>query len=371
MKKYIYYLISIIIFIIPLYLMIGIWGIFEINKNSKNLFKTKENLSFHKKYSSQLHHIRDSDYLLRNENRKTRDYLFSFIHKDQDFKDTLLIQGDSWVEQISQSKSSEKLLKKFSTKEKINSINAGVTSFAPSAMHIQYKILKKDFQIKPNFLIIYIDQTDLGDEVCRYSKKKTYSSLGKLDFIEREKYTRAYYDYTKIYDYSELYLLDSYVKTIIKFPYIKIRYFFTRNLNEVKDILSEGWTNRNISKCSFREIKKELVDYNSNSKKIFKNSLNEYLDYLSEEKKLKKILIVSFPHKNHLLKSYNVNVSNYIDEVLEKSNDNRLLHLNISNVTFSNKEIKNMYIEGDIASHLKDEYHSKLFLKNILDKIKN
>ena len=90
------------------------------------------------------------------------------------------------------------------------------------------------------------------------------------------------------------------------------------------------------------EVIKELVNYNSNSRKIFKNSLNEYLDYLSEEKKLKKILIVSFPHKNHLLKSYNINVSNYIDEVLEKSNDNRILHLNISNFTFSNKEIKNM-----------------------------
>ena len=52
---------------------------------------------------------------------------------------------------------------------------------------------------------------------------------------------------------------------------------------------------------------------------------------LSSEKKLSKILIVSFPHKNHLTNLYKVNVSNYIDEVVKVVSDKRLYHLNFSN----------------------------------------
>ena len=89
------------------------------------------------------------------------------------------------------------------------------------------------------------------------------------------------------------------------------------------------------------------------------------------EKNLKQILVISFPHKNHLNGLYEVNISNYIDEVFEKINDRRFSHLNFSKKIFTKKQVDSMYIEGDVASHLKDKYHSDLFLKNILEKIKN
>ena len=31
-------------------------------------------------------------------------------------------------------------------------------------MHVQYKILKNQFKISPQLLVIHIDQTDIGDE---------------------------------------------------------------------------------------------------------------------------------------------------------------------------------------------------------------
>ena len=346
--------------------MAKIWGIFEIDKNSQNLFQSKENLYFHKKYSEKLHHLRDSGNL-----RKTEDYLFSLVHNDNSFDKTLLIQGDSWAEQILQAEDSKNLLKNFSKKNKINAINAGITSFGPSVMHVQYKILKKDFKINPKFLVILIDQTDLGDEVCRYSKNKVYSDSGNLEFINRENFTRATYDYTKLYDYSELYLFDNNLMTITKFPYIKLRYFLNRNYILIKNIINNGWGNRNNSKCNFGQIQQELLEFNSSSKKIFQKSLSEYLDYLSTEKKLNKILIVSFPHKNHFKKLYKVNVSKYIDEVVEKYSDKRLSHLNFSKFNFSSAEINNIFIDGDVASHLKDKYHAELYLKKILYTLKD
>ena len=364
MKKFIFYLITIIILIIPIYFIVGIWGIFEINKNSKNLFKSKENLYFHKKYSEKLHHLRDSGNL-----RKTQDYLFSEVYTDNNFKKTLLVQGDSWAEQISQVEVSKNLLKDFSKRNKINSFNAGTTSFAPSVMHIQYKILKNDFKIFPDTLIILIDQTDLGDEVCRYEKNKVYSSSKVLLFIKREKFTRATYDYSKLYDYSELYLQNSTLKTIINFPYVKLRYFLKRNYHLIKNIVDNGFKNRNNSKCNFGQIQKELLEFDLNSKIIFQRSLREYLNYLSSEKKLSKILIVSFPHKNHLTNLYKVNVSNYIDEVVKEVSDKRLYHLNFSNFNFSKTEISDIFIEGDVASHLKDQYHAEMYLKKILNNL--
>ena len=53
-----------------------------------------------------------------------------------------------------------------SKKKKIGLINSGTTSYSPSLMQIQFDILEKDFNIKPNIIISYIDQTDIGDELC-------------------------------------------------------------------------------------------------------------------------------------------------------------------------------------------------------------
>ena len=67
----------------------------------------------------------------------------------------------------------------------------------------------------------------------------------------------------------------------------------------------------------------------------------------------------------HLNKTYNVNVSNYIDDLLVTLNNTKFQHVNMSKVDFSNKVIENFYRKNDVASHLNDEYHAELFLRNI------
>ena len=364
MKKKIFPLLIAIILFSLTYILIGLWGIFEIKKNEKYLFKTQKNLNFHIKYSNKIHHLRDSNRWGSKEN----EYLFSIINKKK-FNKTLLLQGDSWIEQISENKNSISAIKLFSNRMKLNTINAGITSFAPSLMHIQYKIIKEDFKIIPNILIIYIDQTDLGDEKCRYLSKKVYSDSGDLKYITREKFTRATFDYTKIYEYTNLYLAKNIFKTVIEFPYIKAKYILKRNYTLLKSIIENGWSDRSAYKCGFREIRKELLNYDKNTKLIFQNSLKEYLDFLKDEKLLEKILIVSFPHKGHFDKTYNVNVSEYIDETLKDTNDKRIKHLNMSNKDFSNDLINNMYVKGDPSSHLKNTFHEKVFINNILSSL--
>ena len=125
------------------YLTLGIWGIFEIQNHEKLLFKSKKNLEFHIKYSNKLHHLRDVNRWGEN----NKNYLYSLINFNNKNSKTILFQGDSWIESISEINNSNDTLKKFGVENKFNIINAGITSFAPSLMHVQYRILKTDFQI--------------------------------------------------------------------------------------------------------------------------------------------------------------------------------------------------------------------------------
>jgi len=366
MKEKVFYLLSIFLVTVTTYLILGIWGLFEIKNNDILLFKNKIDLDFHKKYSNKVHHLRD----VNKWGKKENEYLFSEISFNDKFSKTILLQGDSWIEDISNISTSEKFVKSYGQNNKYNIYNAGITSFAPSVMHAQYKILKNDFKISPEILIIYIDQTDIGDENCRYKHNKVYSSDGKFLNVQREKYTRATYDYSKLYMYSEL-NFDSNLIKIFKFPYLKINYFLKRNFNILKQIKIKGYSNRNISKCGFYEIMKNLIEHNSQSETNFKQSLIEYINFLSKEDKIKKIFLVSFPHINHHKNIYKVNVSNYIDNVLLNIKDDRINHINLNKLDFSKTKIEKIYRKNDIGSHLNDQNHIDLFLKNIFSEIKN
>lgn len=360
MKKKIFVsLLSLIIFLF-FYLIFGIWGLFDIKKYKDFVFNSEVNLNFHKKYSNKMHHLRDvKKWTSKNE------YLYSIVYFHDKSSKTILFQGDSWIEDISKNKFSKNFLREFGRKNNYNIYNAGITSFSPSTIHAQYKILKKDFNINPEILIIYIDQTDIGDEYCRYRNKKIYSDNGKFSHVQREMFTRATYDYSKSYLYSELSLENNFFK-VLKFPFLKSRYFLKRNLNLLRQISKNGIEKRNLSKCGFQEIMKELLKYNLNAKENFKNSLNELIEHLSNEEGLEQVLLVSFPHINHHKNIYKVNVSTYIDEVLQSKNLKLIKHLNMNNLDFNNLNLEEIYRKDDLGSHLNDKFHEKIFLRNII-----
>ena len=82
-------------------------------------------------------------------------------------------------------KKSFNLINNFTKKNNIGLINAGVGSFSPSLMQIQYGILEEDFNIKPNVVIAYIDQTDIGDELCWYKDKRVYDKNNVLIAVKK------------------------------------------------------------------------------------------------------------------------------------------------------------------------------------------
>ena len=161
------------------------------------------------------------------------------------------------MEQVQEIEGSLNIFEKFSQVQNLNIINAGITSYSPTLMKLQYQILKNEFQFKPDVVVAYIDQTDIGDENCRYHNNKKIID-GKLVGVKREYFSSKIYDYTKIYSYSKIKLESKYQIKFFKLANFKIKYLFKRTANRIEELSEIGWKKRNTIKCRFEQIQKYL-----------------------------------------------------------------------------------------------------------------
>ena len=344
------------------------------------LFKSIDTLNFNKHYYNKLHHLRDLDGRWEN-NDKPENYLFSIINKFSINTDNILLQGDSWMQGLnSRYKKSFNLINNFTKKNNIGLINAGVGSFSPSLMQIQYGILEEDFNIKPNVVIAYIDQTDIGDELCRYKDKRVYDKNNVLIAVKKENYSRAVYDYGKIFFISEVMLLyDSTLIRSFKLTNFFIKYEFLRLIEKSKSIKKFGWKKRDVSKCHIPDILKYLIKSSNNEIYYFKDRVIDYINFLLSKEYIEKIVLVTFPHHNHIFsyitsenkkKYYTVNVSNIIETIAK--NNKKIHHLNFSQLISDGKIILEDYafLKNDPASHLTMMYHANIFTQEIINLLK-
>ena len=175
MKKLIFYILSFFISFVILYLLVFTYFFFTFEKDFKYNFQSLENLNFYKKYSKKVNHLRiepsDIDLLDKKE------LLFNKLNNSISDK-TILFQGDSWFQKINKFQKVKDYL--VNTQKNIKIINAGTTSYSPSLMNVQFNILENDFGIKPDVVIVYVDQTDIGDEFCRYRNLRVLDETGNL-----------------------------------------------------------------------------------------------------------------------------------------------------------------------------------------------
>ena len=355
---------------------------FEHHDRSPYLFKSIDVMKFNKSYSKKLHHLRIDGESMVNEG-KAENYLFSTVNKFSINTDNILLQGDSWIQHMTEmyNKKSHNLINNFSKKNNFGLINAGVTSFSPSLMQVQYGILERDFNIKPNIVVAYFDQTDFGDELCRYKDKRVYDKNNTLVAVKKENYSRATYDYTKIFYISEIALLDdsSIIRTF-KFTNFFIKYGFLRFIEKSKSISKNGWKNVDDSKCRVNKILKYLSNSNDNEISFFEDRIKDYINLLINKEYIEKIILVTFPHKEHLYNGYDIlnnkknhysiNVSNIIEKIVK--NEKKIYHLNFSKLIFERKIHldNNAFVLYDLASHLKEKHHATTFTQEIINLLK-
>ena len=218
MKNSYLVIISILISTVIIYLTLFIYTFFNFNNEfPPTIFKSLENLNFHEKYSKKVHHVREEIVLdLSFKKSKVEDLLFTSINKLEDKEMIVLFQGDSYMEQLTVAGPgdnrflSAKLVQQFKSKKKIGFINGGTGSYSPSLMNLQLDVLEQDFEILPNIVIAYFDQSDIGDENCRYKNNKIYEN-GVLKSIQSEPYLmwREAFNYSEIYKLSRISLKET------------------------------------------------------------------------------------------------------------------------------------------------------------------
>ena len=339
-------------------------------------FKSLENLNFHQKYSKKMHHLREEfvlDWLWKKP--KTEDLMFTTINQIKDKEVIVLIQGDSYMEQLTFSPEPKnmtvELLQKFENKKKVGFVNGGTGSFSPSLMNVQLNVLEEDFKILPNIVIAYVDQSDIGDENCRYKNSKIYEN-GILKSVQPENFLmwREAFNYSVIYEKSKISLknkskiLQTFHLTNFKFKYGLIK----SSIRFYRKYISNNKINKEkLTKCYWNETERYLINPKDSETEYFKNQVRKYIENMKKKEHIEKIFFVTFPHKKNFNKTYKLNVSDVIESVVK--DEKIITHINFSKILLNDENFnyENIYLEDEI--HLNWDNLANLFMQKILDEL--
>ena len=359
-----------------IYILLFFYHFFNFKNEFPYTFNSLDNLNFHQKYSKRMHHLREEfvlDWLWKKP--KVEDLMFTSINKIEDKDIIVLTQGDSYMEQLTFSPETKNLavemVQKFGNKKKIGFINGGTGSFSPTVMHAQLNVLEEDFKILPNIVIAYVDQSDIGDENCRYKNHKYYEN-GVLKSVQPESHLmwREAFNYSEIYELSRIKLKDA-SKIFKTFDLInfKIRYGLAKSSIRFyrKYISTNKIDKEKLTKCYWGETERYLIKPKSSETEYFKNQVREYIQNMKQKKHIEKIFFVTFPHKKNFNKTYKLNVSDVIESVVK--DEKNITHINFSKILLNDKNFnyETIYLEDEI--HLNWDNFANLFMKKILEEL--
>ena len=375
------YLITISCFVsaIIVYIVLFVYTFVNFNNEFRYTFKSLENLNFHEKYSKKIHHVREEFNEGLFKEPRVEDLLFTTVNDVEDRKLTVLFQGDSWVAALLLPEYffSLNLIQQFGKKRKIAFVNAGTTSHSPAIMNLQLDVLEDDFEIFPDIVIAYINQTDIGDEICRYKKNKVYKN-GILDSIKQETdfMGPGWFNYSRVYGLSKIYLNDN---SKIKKTFQLINYKFTYNLKRsskriyIKFISYFVKDKENLRKCYWNEMERYLIKPSVEDINYFSSTIEEYLKKIAEKKHIKKVILVTFPHKKHFYKNsdgktfYSFNVSDLVEDIVK--NKKNIKHINFSKILLNDNSFNYENIWSRDGIHLNKNEQANLFVQKILDEL--
>ena len=374
-----------------IYVILFIHTFFNLHNEFQENFKSLENLNFHEKYSKKVHHIRQEkvlDWLWKKP--KVEDMMFTTINKLEDKELIVLIQGDSFMEQLTNSSYymhdpnmelltngekpkniSVELVQKFKSKKKVGFVSGGTGSYSPSLMNLQLDVLEQDFKILPNIVIAYVDQSDIGDEYCRYRNHRFYEN-GVLKSIQPESHLmwRETFNYSEIYEKSKIRLKNnSKILQTFFLTNFNFKYGFVKSSTRLyrKYISTNKADKEKLTKCYWGTIEKYLIKHHDTETEYFKDQVKKYLENMKKKEHIEKIFFVTFPHKKNFNKTYKLNVSDVIESVVK--DEKIVTHINFSKILLNdnNFNYENIYLNDGI--HLNRDNHANLFMKKILDEL--
>ena len=348
MKKNLFYIITLLTTIIILFLIQE-----TAFKYLSKYFAEEKSYNLIKKYINETNHVRSHvDYSICNENNKPQCLLFNKITNIES-KKTIYINGDSWAEGLRVVELAENIFSKFSTKNNIDIIFAGTTSYSFSPMLSQLKILNRDWDINPDIIVSIFDQTDIGDELCRYKNHRVITSSG--DIIVK-KFGKNNID--EVYNYSH-FLNRHKIFYSNELKFVKIIKLLNQQIKKKKLIPSKP-------KCTFDVIQEYLTkQLSTEDKKYIEDIINQYIDKVFQYRTVDKLLIVTHPHKQHLQGVYKLDIGDIIEKVARESYYKERITL----INFTKKNLLNLndFIVDDPASHLKYKISYPKYASYILE----
>ena len=364
------------------YLILFTYTYFDFNNQFKERFRDLESLNIHQKYSKLVHHVREEAHLDNFFKEPTpQDLVFTYLNEENK-KIKVLLQGDSWFEQINgkggvENYYSFKPFQDFGKKHNTSFINAGTSSYSPSLMNIQLDILEKDFNIKPEIVIAFIDQINIGDEICRYKKNRIYKNkkLIRVD-PEREFNGLGWYNYSDVYGLSNIYFSEVSkpykIFKLINFKfYSKLRSLKKNIYRKSLNLIYEK--DEQSKKCYWAEIEKNLINPKKKEVDYFKNVLREYVKKINGKNHIKKLIFVTFPYKGHFYtkekKIYNLNISDLVSDIADEHV--AVEHVNFSKILINNNQFNFENVWSSDGIHLNSYNHTNVFIQNILKELKN
>ena len=217
----------------------------------------------------------------------------------------------------------------------------------------QLRILNRDWGINPDIIISIFDQTDIGDELCRYKNYRVISASGDIIVKKFEKNSiDEVYNYSHFLDRHKIFYSND-----LKF--IKIIKLLNQQIKKKKSIKSKP-------KCSFDVIQNYLKKPLSiEDKKYLEDMVNQYIKNVFQYHTVDKLIIVTHPHKQHFQGIYKLDIGDIIEKVVEESNYKEKIIL----INFTKKNILNIndFIADDPASHLKYKISYPKYASHILE----
>ncbi len=331
---------------------------------NKYLTIPDETIEFYKTHITDLHHLRELNDGRWKISENPHDAIFSTIAPFRKNQSNILIQGDSWAQQFN-SATSKKALAQFADERQVGIINAGVSSYAPSVMTVQLRKLRQQFQIHPTNIVAIIDQTDIGDELCRYAVRRNFDASNRLISVQ-----------PKPFGSTEMFSWGVFFRKQAIFRSDK---FALQKLTEITALKIRQYLSKEKMRCDWPEISRPLVQgISKEEEEDFIRAVRGYIDEVFSDNQVKSLHIIVHPHRNHLPQYLQSRYVLYAGELVKSAVQSNKHGNNIILLDFLNQEIgsylnnpgQELFTEGDRGSHLKSEIHGTELTPRILAELR-
>jgi len=304
------------------------------------------------------HHIREFTTHTGKKREPDKYYYSSYKLNGKD--ETLLIQGDSWMEQLDVFNDLEPMLGQNTNVSLI--INGGSTSYSPSLMEVQYNDIVEETNVSFDLILAYIDQTDFMDEVCRYDKMRIEDDNGSLLLVLKDTAITG----SRFANSSQGTMLTlansaSYPIRLLTLFHNQIHY---KILNPARKSFLDN------SDCSWSDdIQRFMLgDFSAEEVEIFKTNLASLLK--TYQKSNAKIILLTHRHRKHFEGIYNTDIYSIVNQV--SKNFSNVDVFDLSRLDKDLNSLRNLdqifpSQEIDPASHPLYKYWSEEIIPNIYD----